>query len=82
MFAMGDPSRIRELVTQAGFAEPEPEEIPLEFRYADFDDLWDTLVSLAGGSARATLAFLDFWGHGSGCELLRGFQASNRAFFS
>ena len=59
MFAMGDPSRIRELVTQAGFGEPELEEIPLEFRYAGFDDLWDTLVRLAGGSARAIKALTD-----------------------
>jgi ubiquinone/menaquinone biosynthesis C-methylase UbiE len=59
MFAMGDPSRIRGLVTQAGFAEPELEEIELEFRYADFDDLWDTLVRLAGGSARAIKALPD-----------------------
>ncbi len=56
MFAMGDPGRIRELVTQAGFAEPELEEIAFEFGYAGFDDLWDTLVRLAGGSARAIKA--------------------------
>ena len=52
MFAMGDPGRIRELVTQAGFAEPEPEEIEFEFRYAGFDELWDTLVRIAGPLAR------------------------------
>jgi ubiquinone/menaquinone biosynthesis C-methylase UbiE len=59
MFAMGDPDRIRELVTQAGFAEPEPEEIAIEFRYADFDDLWDTLVRIAGPLARAIRALPD-----------------------
>jgi ubiquinone/menaquinone biosynthesis C-methylase UbiE len=59
MFAMGDPGRIRELVTQAGFAEPDPEEIPLEFRYADFDDLWDTLVRITGPLARAIKALPD-----------------------
>jgi ubiquinone/menaquinone biosynthesis C-methylase UbiE len=53
IFAMGDPGRIRELVVQAGFAEPELEEIAFEFRYAGFDDLWDTLVRLAGPLARA-----------------------------
>lgn len=52
MFAMGEPERIRELVTGAGFAEPELEEITFEFRYADFDDLWDALISLAGPLAR------------------------------
>ena len=53
IFAMGEAERIRELVTGAGFTEPELEEIEFEFRYADFDDLWDALVSLAGPLARA-----------------------------
>jgi ubiquinone/menaquinone biosynthesis C-methylase UbiE len=48
IFAMGDPGRIRELVTQAGFAEPDLEVIEFEFRYAGFDDFWDTLVRIAG----------------------------------
>src|SRR5918998_6354032 len=53
IFAMGEPARIRELVTAAGFGEPEPEEIALEVRYADFDDLWDTLLHMTGSVARA-----------------------------
>jgi SAM-dependent methyltransferase len=53
IFAMGEPGRIRELVTGAGFGDPEIEEIPFEFRYSDFDDLWDSLVRLAGPLARA-----------------------------
>jgi SAM-dependent methyltransferase len=52
IFAMGDPGRVRELVTGAGFDEPELQEIAFEFRYADFDDLWDALVRLAGPLAR------------------------------
>ena len=56
---MGDPDRIRELVTGAGFGEPELEEIAFEFRYADFDDLWDALVRLAGPLARAVNALPD-----------------------
>ena len=48
IFAMGEPRRIHELVTGAGFDEPELEEIAFEFRYADFDDLWDTLVRITG----------------------------------
>lgn len=59
MFAMGQPDRIRELVTGAGFGEPELEEIALVFRYEDFDDLWDTLVRLSGGIARAIAALPD-----------------------
>jgi SAM-dependent methyltransferase len=48
IFAMGEPGRIGDLVTRAGFAEPEVEEIAFEFRFADFDDLWDMLVRIAG----------------------------------
>jgi ubiquinone/menaquinone biosynthesis C-methylase UbiE len=59
IFAMGDSGRIRELVTQAGFTEPELEEIAFEFRYADFDDLWDTLVRITGPLARAIKALPD-----------------------
>ena len=59
MFVLGDPDRIRELVTRAGFGEPKREEIALEFRYEDFDDLWDTLVRLSGGIARAIAALPD-----------------------
>jgi SAM-dependent methyltransferase len=53
IFALADPTRIRQLVTQAGFGEPELEEIAFEFRYADGDELWDSIVRLAGGLARA-----------------------------
>jgi ubiquinone/menaquinone biosynthesis C-methylase UbiE len=59
IFAMGDPGRIRELVTQAGFPEPELEEIEFEFRYVSFDDLWDALVRLAGPLARVVRALPD-----------------------
>jgi len=47
IFALGEPARISELVTGAGFGEPEREEIAFEFRYVDFDELWDTLVRLS-----------------------------------
>lgn len=56
LFAMGEPARIGELVTGAGFGEPEVEELPLAFRWPDFDDLWDSLVRLAGPLAHAILA--------------------------
>jgi ubiquinone/menaquinone biosynthesis C-methylase UbiE len=59
IFAMGMPERIRELVTGAGFADPEIEEIKFEFRYASDDDLWDALVSLAGPLARVVNALPD-----------------------
>ncbi len=56
IFAMADPDVIRRLVTAAGFADPTIEEIDFAFRYADFDDLWDTVVRLAGPLARAIKA--------------------------
>jgi SAM-dependent methyltransferase len=59
IFGMGAPGRIRELVAEGGFGEPELEEIAFEFRYADSDDLWDALVRLAGPFARAALALPD-----------------------
>jgi SAM-dependent methyltransferase len=59
MFAMGRPERIRELVTGAGFADPTIEEISFAFHYADDDDLWDALVSLAGSLSRAVNALPD-----------------------
>ena len=43
---MGDPDRVRELVTGAGFDDPELEEISLDIQYADEDELWDTLIRL------------------------------------
>jgi ubiquinone/menaquinone biosynthesis C-methylase UbiE len=59
IFALGDPGRIRELVTGAGFGEPELEEITVDFRYPDFDDLWDTLLRLTGPLARVLRALPD-----------------------
>jgi SAM-dependent methyltransferase len=59
IFALGEPDRVRELVAGAGFGEPEMEEIAFDFHYADSDDLWDALVSLAGPLARAVNALPD-----------------------
>jgi ubiquinone/menaquinone biosynthesis C-methylase UbiE len=47
IFAMGEPGRIRELVTGAGFDEPQVEEIAFEYTYSDFDDLWDAFLRLS-----------------------------------
>jgi len=52
IFALADPDRIRELVTGAGFGEPELQEITLEFPFRDFDDVWDFLIRLAGPLAQ------------------------------
>ena len=51
IFAMGEESRVRELVIGAGFDDPQVEELTFEWRY-DGDRLWQTLTSLAGPLAR------------------------------
>ena len=47
IFAMGEADRVVELVTGAGFDEPQLEELTFEWRYSD-DDLWETITRLAG----------------------------------
>ena len=59
IFALGDPDRVRELVAEAGFGDPELEEIAFEFGYADFDDAWDMLLRIAGPIARVLKALPD-----------------------
>jgi SAM-dependent methyltransferase len=58
IFALGDPDRIRELVTGAGFSDPEIEELTFTWRYAA-DDLWETLTKLAGPLARVIKSLPD-----------------------
>jgi SAM-dependent methyltransferase len=59
IFALGDPVRIRELVRGAGFGEPDLEEITVDWRYADSDDLWDTLTRITGVVALTINALSD-----------------------
>jgi SAM-dependent methyltransferase len=60
IFALGEPERIRDLAGEAGFAQPvELEELTVEFRWADFDDLWDALIRLTGPLSRAIEALAD-----------------------
>jgi SAM-dependent methyltransferase len=57
IFALGEPERIRDLVGEAGFAQPQQiEELALEFNWADFDDLWDALIRISGSLSRAIQA--------------------------
>ena len=51
IFAMGDPDRIRELVTSAGFGDPQIEELTFTWRY-DAEIFWETMTKLAGPLAR------------------------------
>jgi len=56
IFALGDGDRVLELVTGAGFADSELEEVTFDFHYRDADDAWDALVRLAGSFARVVNA--------------------------
>ena len=56
IFSMGDIDRTRSLVTDAGFGDPELDEVEFEFHYSDADDVWDALIKLAGPLARAISA--------------------------
>ena len=51
IFSMGDPDRIRELVADAGFAEPEIAGMAIEWRFDDADEYWRFLNELSGGVA-------------------------------
>lgn len=46
-FALGDPARVRELLEQAGFAEPRVEAVAVEQRHASFDSFWETMLDLS-----------------------------------
>jgi len=46
-FVMADPGRIRELVVGAGFAEPEIEEVPFRWWFADQEAYWRFLTETA-----------------------------------
>jgi SAM-dependent methyltransferase len=47
-FVMADPERVRQLVVGAGFAEPEIEEVPFRWRFANQDAYWRFLAEAAG----------------------------------
>jgi SAM-dependent methyltransferase len=51
IFSMGDRERIRELLSGAGFAEPEIEEVPVEWRFDRAEEYWRFVNEVAGGIA-------------------------------
>jgi SAM-dependent methyltransferase len=53
IFAMADADRIRELVTGAGFREPEIEPVEILWDYPDADEHWRLTLELAGPLAAA-----------------------------
>ena len=48
MFSFADHERIRELVTGAGFAEPQVEQVTVKFGWADVDQHWEKTLQTAG----------------------------------
>jgi SAM-dependent methyltransferase len=51
ILALGDQQRLRGLFTTAGFAEPQIDEVPFTWRFADADDYWEFLIRAAGAVA-------------------------------
>jgi SAM-dependent methyltransferase len=49
MFALADHGRVKDLLKGAGFKKVKLHEIPLEWRFEDFDQYWTFLTDLAGG---------------------------------
>lgn len=47
MFAWRDPAAIGEALQDAGFVEPEVEQVAMTLRYDDLDDWWDTLLDMS-----------------------------------
>jgi SAM-dependent methyltransferase len=53
IFALAEPEQVRGLATAAGFVDVALEELRFDFRYTDADELWESLLRLAGPLARA-----------------------------
>jgi SAM-dependent methyltransferase len=53
IFAMSEADRVRELVTGAGFSEPQIEEISVSYGYADPDEHWAKTLKFAAPIADA-----------------------------
>jgi ubiquinone/menaquinone biosynthesis C-methylase UbiE len=51
MFSLSDPSKIERMVKEAGFANVETKEVPVEWTFADFDEMWGFTTELAGALA-------------------------------
>ena len=53
IFAMADPQRITELVTGAGFGEPQVEQVEVDWGYTSPDEHWEKTLKLAAPIADA-----------------------------
>ena len=57
--ARRNPESIRALLAAAGFGEPEIEEMPVAYRFADADELWFFVSELRGPVALALAELAD-----------------------
>ena len=53
IFALNDPAEITELVTGAGFGEPEIEQVPVDWPYSTPEVHWEKTIKLAAPLAKA-----------------------------
>jgi SAM-dependent methyltransferase len=53
ILALADATRLRQLFTDAGLAEPEIDEVPFAFSFTGEDDYWRFLTDMAGAIAMA-----------------------------
>jgi ubiquinone/menaquinone biosynthesis C-methylase UbiE len=58
LFSLSDPETVESLLTEAGFAQTELQEMTIEFRFDDGDSLWSYVTELQGPIALA-IAKLD-----------------------
>jgi hypothetical protein len=45
---MADPERVRQMLTKAGFAEVEVNEVQVSHRFSTFDEYWNLQSEIAG----------------------------------
>jgi ubiquinone/menaquinone biosynthesis C-methylase UbiE len=57
--ALGDPGRLEQLVTQAGFDPPQIEPVEFSWRFAGYDEYWSFLQRMAGAIAMVLNALPD-----------------------
>jgi ubiquinone/menaquinone biosynthesis C-methylase UbiE len=52
-FRLADPSRVRELLEQAGFGQVHVDSVAVQWRHSDFDQFWRVSLDLSPGFSRA-----------------------------
>jgi ubiquinone/menaquinone biosynthesis C-methylase UbiE len=57
MFSMADPDKVRSMLEGAGFSDITIEEMPVEWRFASFEEDWEFTTNVAGALAAAVKGF-------------------------